>query len=59
MLSHEDLILHVEVADIVVEIDILADEEGSYDRVLNTCRKGQPRRFSRRGLLEHAHSNFW
>ena len=37
MLSHKDLILHVEVADIVVEIDILADEESSYDRVLNTC----------------------
>ena len=40
MLSHENLILHVEVADIVFEIDILADEEGSYDRVFNACRKG-------------------
>lgn len=37
MLSHENLILHVEVADIVFEVDILADEESSYDRVLNTC----------------------
>ena len=37
MLSHENLILHVEVADIVFEIDILADEEGSYDRVFNAC----------------------
>lgn len=35
MLSHEDLILNVEVADIVVEVDILADEESCYDRVLD------------------------
>ena len=40
VLRHEDLVLHVEVADIVFEIDILADEEGSYDRVFNACRKG-------------------
>ena len=46
MLSHQDLILHVEVAHIVVEIDILADEESSYDRVLDASRKGQPGRFS-------------
>ena len=46
MLSHQDLILHVEVAHIVVEVDILADQESSYDRVFDARRKGQPGRFS-------------
>ena len=35
VLSHENLILNVEMANIVVEIDILADEESSYDRLLD------------------------
>ena len=35
MLTHQNLILHVEVADVVAEVHVATDEEGSHDRIFN------------------------
>ncbi len=31
MLSHQNLILNVEMADIIVQVDIFANQKGCYD----------------------------
>ena len=42
MFSHQNLVLDVEVADIVVKIDIFADKEGSDYRIFDSCAEGPP-----------------
>ena len=57
MLAHEYLVLHMEVANIVVKVDVTTDQESSNDRVFNTGTESKPWRVSSRSLLEHAQSN--
>lgn len=42
VLSHQNLILNVEMADIIVQVDIFANQKGSYDRVFNSSAEGPP-----------------
>jgi len=43
MLSHQNLILHMEVTNIIVQVDIFADEECCHNRVFHSSTEGQPR----------------
>lgn len=43
MLSHQNLILDMEVTDIVVQVDIFADEECCNNRVFHSSTESQPR----------------
>ena len=42
MLSHQDLVLDVEMTLVVVKIDVLTEEESGHDLVFDACRERHP-----------------